>query len=55
VSGTVVEVISTEASLHQNFTVKNVSGAVNVLRVERTKIIVITWYVRLFVLGCRLL
>jgi hypothetical protein len=39
VSGTVVEVVSTEASLHQNFTVKNVSGAVNVLRVERTKII----------------
>jgi hypothetical protein len=41
VSGTVVEVVSTEASLHQNFTVKNVSGAVNVLRIERTKIIVL--------------
>lgn len=39
VSGTVIELTSGEASMHQNFDIKNVSGSTQTLRVERLRIV----------------
>jgi hypothetical protein len=41
VSGTIVTLVSTEAAIEQNFTIKNVSGVTLNLRVERAKIIIL--------------